>query len=188
VRARRALLAGRIERFLGRSGEALTREAATILGANGDPYMSMLAQLDLASLCIPQEAAELCARVQQMAEGIEFGGIALKARVQRARHLLRAGDPRLAASALRQTLDEFPGTQPADMYVPEMWQITCEIHDAAGEHEAAAATLERAARWILDVADQRVPEEFRDSFLNRNPINRTLLRAAQRRGIAAAGR
>jgi hypothetical protein len=38
------------------------------------------------------------------------------------------------------------------------------------------------------VAHQRVPEEFSDSIFNPNPNNRTQLRAAQRRGIAAAGR
>ncbi len=188
VRARRALLAGRIERILGRSGEAQTREAAAILGPQGDAYMSMLVRLDVASILPPREGAAVCAGVQQTAEEIEFTGVSLKARAMRARFLLRDGDAAGAASALRGTLEQFAGIQPADMYLPELWQITFEVFDAAGAPQPADDALARAARWIRDVAAEHVPDEFRDSFLNRNPINRALLVAATRRGFARVRR
>jgi DNA-binding SARP family transcriptional activator len=180
VRARRALLAGRIERFLGRSGEAHTREAEAILGPRGDPYMSMLVQLDVASLHPPGEAAQRCAQVRQMAEQTEYAGIALKARAHRARHLLRGDDVQAAASEWRETLEQYSGIQPTDMYLPELWLIGCEIHKAGGEAQEVTALLNRAAGWIHDIAMQCVPDEYRDSFLNRNPINRALLSWASR--------
>ncbi len=188
VRARRALLAGRIERFLGRSGEALTREAATIVGSRGDAYMSMLVQLDVTMFLSAKDAVALCQRVRQMAEEIEFAGIALKACALRARYLLRSGDACTAATALHEALTRFAEIQPADMYLPELWQIAVEVHEAAGEQERATEALMRAAGWIQDVAAQQVPDEFRDSYLNRNPTNRTLLAAARRRGIAESCR
>jgi hypothetical protein len=41
--------------------------------------------------------------------------------------------------------------------------------------------LARGAQWVRRVALPQVPEEFRDSFLQRNPSNRALLAAADRR-------
>ena len=34
--------------------------------------------------------------------------------------------------------------------------------------------------WIQRVADEQVPPEFRDGFLNRNPVNRELLALGSR--------
>jgi len=39
--------------------------------------------------------------------------------------------------------------------------------------------------WVETTAREHVPDEFRDSFLNRNPVNRELLRAASRGRLAA---
>jgi hypothetical protein len=43
--------------------------------------------------------------------------------------------------------------------------------------------LRIASAWISSAAEDRVPAEFRDSFLNRNPVNRELLAMAGRHGI-----
>lgn len=187
VRARRALLAGRIERLLGRSGAAQASEAAAILGEHGDPYMTMLVQLDLADTLEPAEAEALSARVQDTADAMEYAGIALKARLRRARHRHRGGDARAAAGLLRDALASFGGVQPADLYRPDMWWSACEIFAAAGEREAAREALARAARWVREAAAQQVPDEFRDSFLNRNPVNRAILAAASRHGLGVPG-
>lgn len=52
----------------------------------------------------------------------------------------------------------------------------------AGDGQRPAADvpfdLMQAAQWVRDTARLRVPEEFRDSFLNRNVSNRELLRAS----------
>jgi hypothetical protein len=52
---------------------------------------------------------------------------------------------------------------------------------AAGDSVAAQAALERARSWIHDVALPNVPDEFKDSFLQRNPVNRAVLTAPGRR-------
>jgi hypothetical protein len=41
--------------------------------------------------------------------------------------------------------------------------------------------LARGALWVRRTALPHVPEAFRDSFLQRNPTNRSLLAAADRR-------
>ena len=40
-----------------------------------------------------------------------------------------------------------------------------------------ADALQRAKNWIMQTALPNVPDEFKDSFLNRNPINRAVLQA-----------
>lgn len=63
----------------------------------------------------------------------------------------------------------------------EAWWIAYEIFDAAGESAAAARALQRAVEWIEQSALPHVPDEYCDSFLNRNPVNRAILTAASRR-------
>ena len=41
--------------------------------------------------------------------------------------------------------------------------------------------LAHGTDWVRRVALPNVPDEFRDSFLQRNPANRALLAAADRR-------
>jgi hypothetical protein len=96
VWARREALAGRVERLLGRSGATLVEKALALLGEAGDPYMRMLVQMDHALSLPPPQAVACCEAVQRMAEELEYLGIAAKARLMRARHLLRLGDVQTA--------------------------------------------------------------------------------------------
>ncbi|MGH6608774.1 MAG: ATP-binding protein, partial [Burkholderiaceae bacterium] len=116
VQARREILLGRIERLPGRDGAKQINQALALLGEKGDPYMRMLAQLDYALTLSPDKAVECCEAVQRTAEELEYLGIAAKARLARARHLLRKGDAHRADAVLRQIPKHLRGVQPADMY------------------------------------------------------------------------
>lgn len=181
VRARRSTLAARIERRLGRSGQMQSQEALDVLGESGDVYITMLAQLEVAMTQQPASAVQTCARVLGTAEQLEYLGVAAKARFWRARHLLRADDRRGALTALRDALSQLDEAQPVDMLHSEAWWIAYEIFDAAGESAAAARALQRAVEWIEQSALPHVPDEYCDSFLNRNPVNRAILTTASRR-------
>ena len=41
--------------------------------------------------------------------------------------------------------------------------------------------LAHGAQWVRRIALPNVPDEYRDSFMQRNPTNRALLAAADRR-------
>jgi hypothetical protein len=56
----------------------------------------------------------------------------------------------------------------------------------ANHHPEARATLGRALDWVLETARERVPPEFRDSFLTRNPVNRAVLETAHAAGLESA--
>ena len=55
------------------------------------------------------------------------------------------------------------------------------MFDANGDGDHSLLALAHGAQWVRRVALPNVPEEFRDSFLLRNPVNRALLAAADRR-------
>ena len=52
----------------------------------------------------------------------------------------------------------------------------------AGLVDEARQLAARGAAWLRDAAERHVPPEYRDSFLNRNAVNRELLRLAIRLG------
>jgi hypothetical protein len=72
---------------------------------------------------------------------------------------------------------------PADLYLGEAWWIAAQVFDANGDGDEALMALARGAQWVRRVALPQVPEEFRDSFLQRNAANRALLAAADRRPV-----
>jgi len=51
-----------------------------------------------------------------------------------------------------------------------------------GQAPAAQQTLQTGVRWVNDTARTQVPEAFRASFLQRNPVNAALLALAAQAG------
>lgn len=98
-----------------------------------------------------------------------------------AERLLQAQQIEQALVMAQELVAEARGATPYGLYVPETWWILHRVFAAAGDVSAAADALEAARRWIMETALPHVPYAFRDSFLNRNPINRDVLAAAQRR-------
>ena len=70
--------------------------------------------------------------------------------------------------------------QPADLYLGHAWWLAAQVFEASGDGDQALMALAHGAQWVRRVALPNVPEEFRDSFMQRNPINRALLAAADR--------
>jgi DNA-binding SARP family transcriptional activator len=180
TRARRLMLEARLARSAGRSPLAKLQQAVDLLGES-DPYMRVLAQLEMSGELPAQEAADLCVELQACAEEIEHAGVALKVRVLRAEHLLRANDVPAAVEAIRSVGPVDGAVSPWDMYLPEAWWIAFRVFEAAGDEQAALDALRTAVDWINERALPQVPDEFKDSFLNRNPVNRAILTTATRR-------
>jgi DNA-binding SARP family transcriptional activator/tetratricopeptide (TPR) repeat protein len=181
VRARRATIAARIERALGHSGRALLDTAITELGPGADPHVRMHVLLDNAGSDDPAACMQRCDEVLQMALALEFAGVAMKARILRAHAQSRAGDTAAAAAAMRDLVTQFEQVQPADLYFAQAWWLAAQVFEASGDGDQAMLALARGALWVRRTALPNVPEPFRDSFLQRNPTNRALLAAADRR-------
>jgi tetratricopeptide (TPR) repeat protein len=182
VRARREALAARVERALGEpgAGRAL-QEVQRSLGPGDDPHARMHLALDVAQALEPAEAARCCEEVERWAAGLEFAGVALKARLRRAQAQARSGDTASAARTAREAVAQIDQVLPADLYLGEAWWIAAQVFEAHGDGDEALLALARGAQWVRRVALPQVPEPFRDSFLQRNPHNRALLAAADRK-------
>lgn len=92
---------------------------------------------------------------------------------------MRAGHVDSAAAHARAALDLFASGEPYNLYRAEVWLAAVQALQAV-DRPAMQRTLRVAVDWVNDTARQRVPAEFRDSFLNRNPVNRELLTCATR--------
>jgi hypothetical protein len=179
VAARGALLAARIDRLLGSSPAAALARAADELALGSDFYIGALLSLERSEMLDAHLALQLCDSVATDADQREYGGIALKARLLAARAALRAGDREGALARWSALQAPLMSLQPADCSPVFEASVGYEILRGCDAPERAAAVLAPALDWLRQAATQ-VPEAFRDSFMNRNPIHRELLTAATR--------
>ena len=179
VAARGALLAARLARALGSSPSHDLERATEALAKAPDFYVGAQLQLERAELLVPHQALPIFDNVVRDADAREYGGVALKARLLAARAALQSGD---TASAIERwnEIERLRATLHADCYPPLIDAVGRDILIAHRDRAGAAKLLAAAIGWIHDTALPHVPEAFRDSFLHRNPVNRTLLTAASR--------
>jgi DNA-binding SARP family transcriptional activator len=180
VAARGAILSARLDRMLGASPAAALQRAADELARGDDFYIGALLDLERAETLEAAEAVRLGDAVARAAESREYGGIAMKARVVAARAALSAGDAAAAAMRWNEIEPALATLQAADCYPLAPAAAGLEILLAAGERQRAIAVLAQALAWLRQTALPRVPDALRDSFLQRNPINRALLAAESR--------
>jgi len=180
ILARQATIGARIERALGHTGRTLLDTAVKELGPGADPHVRMHVLLDGGG-DDPAADMQRCDEVLRMALALEFGGVAMKARVLRAHAQSRAGATGPAAAAMQELVSQFEQVQPADLYFAHAWWLAAQVFEASGDGDQALLALAQGATWVRRTALPNVPEAFRDSFLQRNPTNRALLAAADRR-------
>jgi len=175
TRLRCAALQLQADAALGRhvDTEAL-RDALARLGPDDTPDSQNTARLDLAMHADPAAGLEQVEAViaRATAGGDEGSVIAGHARAARLASAL--GDADRTRSHARAALALAKERQIVRQYPGELWLHTAEAFAAIGDAEAAAAAAAEGVAWVQRVARDGVPEEFRNSFLNRNPVNREL--------------
>lgn len=186
TRARRLTMLARVEQAAGRPGETLLRAALELLGVAGTTALRLGAQLDLARELAPADGLALSRQVRAEARRLNLLALAQSASVREVDCLLRANKAAQAAARAQSMLAGLSQRHPnTDVYMAEVWWFAFRAFDAVpGREVLARAALLQGVAWINDVAARNVPDEFRDSFLNRNPINRAILTTATRQPSA----
>jgi tetratricopeptide (TPR) repeat protein len=182
VKARAQQMLGRALWSQGQSDAAAERwrQAAQYVPAEGRAVLASMIALDSA-LASPAPTALACASdVLRRAERAGHLGTALAARIRLAHFAFEGGDQALALNTVREALETDPAVEPNDLYRGELWLVAARIVLAAGRDGEARQMLHDAETTIRSITDESVPPEFRDSFLNRNPVNRQLLTLASR--------
>lgn len=81
---------------------------------------------------------------------------------------------RRAAACAAELLPHVEGGLSAKTYPPEAWFILSRAFATAGESARSRTCLAHGRRWVEERARTRVPKAYHQSFLERNPVNRSL--------------
>jgi DNA-binding SARP family transcriptional activator len=162
------------------------REAHALIEASGGAgrsYVRLKVALELARDDEPTLAVQRTQAIETEAQAREQFALAVHALVMRVALLQRLGRNVEAAAASRELLERCGvDNTPPGIYAPEPWWIAHQALAAAGADAEAAHALRRAVHWIERIALPQVPALFRQSFVERNPINRSILAAATTSG------
>lgn len=156
-------------------------QAVELIGEHGGRgYLRLRLALETAADLPPDEGVARVRAVQGEADRREMPMLAAAAGLQLIRLLLKSGQAADAAAVAHDVLarDAADGPQ-AGVFRPAFgWLVhqALRIADPARAQEVLADT----AAWVMSAADHHVPPLFRESFLQRQPINAALLAAARR--------
>jgi DNA-binding SARP family transcriptional activator/tetratricopeptide (TPR) repeat protein len=162
---------------LGAARSLLTASARFAAYAQAELLATRFAEPDAAYRAAT--AVVMQAGKRQM-QGVRMAGLACAARCA-----LACGHTTVAVGHAAEALALWPEHLPDDFYIGEVWLAAADAFHAARDTRLVDV-LRHASVWISGTAQGRVPEEFRDSFLNRNPFNRELIAMAGRNGVMSA--
>jgi tetratricopeptide (TPR) repeat protein len=163
-----------VEAQMGRDGLALMREALLIIPSADDIYHRITTLF--ATRLVPAEEGEaMAANLALWATTRERYGVALAGHVRAAASALARGAHARALPHVEAALHLAKQYVPDSFYLPEMWLVAAKAFGAVGRPADARRAAADGQAWVGRVHDGHVPPEFRQSFLQRNPINRELL-------------
>ena len=171
-----------LEQQLGRDGLPWMREALQII-PNADDIYHRITSLFATALVPPDEGEALAAGLAVWAAARERFGVALSGHVRAAACALAQGVPKRAAPHVEASLHLAKTYLPDSFYLPEMWLVAAQVALALGQQAEAKHALKQGMKWVRGTHESHVPPEYRDSFLNRNPVNAELLSFAARLGV-----
>ena len=171
----------RVSHLRGRNGAGHLKRMDTIHTQHAGRALTHTAWLEWSRQGDPRAMAEQMRQVQGLYERAGMTGSARSAalrRIDRLGELLDAESVATAAGLahpLLQQLDAGAGFH-ASTYLPEAWLVLARALGRSGNEVRAVAALVSGRSWIKR-ALLHVPADLRDSFEQRNPVNRDLLAA-----------
>ena len=185
VRVQHARLSDQLARAgaAGVDGRAAARRVMraelAAIGAADRPDLRLPLQIDLAADDEPEVALRQLDTLRAEGERLGHLGTALAARIRAAEMASRI-DPARAAREALAALELANERQTTALLPAELWLQCGRALVTAGDTARAAEVLSRGRAWLRATALEQVPEPFRHSFLQRNPVNRELLALASR--------
>lgn len=162
-------------------GDALTpmRGALALQPDTNDIY-HRIATLFASAIVPPDEGEALATGLAAWASAHQRQGLALAGHVRAARCALAQGAARRALPQVEAALRLAQDHQPDSFYLPELWLVATRVLRSLDRVPDAEAVLRDGLAWVQHIGEQHVPAPFRDSFRQRNPVNRELLALAAR--------
>lgn len=180
VLALRYINQARVLRALGRPRGRLIESALELFERQKQHETDLLAQLEQAIDSDPAAGAQIAASVEEQAVQRMHGPLQVEAQVVGCMCLINAGEVKAAAAKARGLVGWSTRSPTWTLYPGTIFWHAFDALDADGDSASALEILGRGVAWI-NAALRDVPDEFRASFLERNPINRAILTTATRR-------
>jgi DNA-binding SARP family transcriptional activator len=167
---------------LGEDFQDLFQKAKSLMLASGERRMYFQFQLTDLLLRPHKNRFKTAQKILQEAEAEKIPGTQIAAHTRYAQILLTLDRPEHALQHTEEAqglLASFDSNHVRRNEVLLTHQRALE----ANHHPDAPAHLERTLSWLLEVADNNVPSEYRQSFLERNPHNAAILELARNAGL-----
>ena len=180
VRAKALQMRARLKVALGQRGaRTLIDEALRIVQDHpGRRTLRASIVLDHALTREPPAALSAARGIVAEAERLDLAGTALAGHVRASRFAVDADLAAEAVAHARAALAIGDDVAPNDLYPGERWLHAWRAFTAAAAEADAADALQRGVQWVRTIAQDHVPEPFRDAFVRANAVNQQLLRAA----------
>jgi hypothetical protein len=169
---------GQLERASGRDPRALFEAALAQFSVEGRRITRAAIELDLASVIEPAAGRKIALAVLRESEARGQAGMALAARIRAVQCTLDAGSTDEAATLARTALAGSADVPTDDVYRGELWWQAYRALAAAGARDEADAARQQGVQWLQRIAREELPAAMREAFLEGNPVNRQLRRAA----------
>jgi tetratricopeptide (TPR) repeat protein len=162
-------------------GDALTpMRAALALQPDPNDIYHRIATLFASAIVPADEGEALATGLAAWASAHQRQGLALAGHIRAARCALAQDAARRALPHVEAALRLAQDHQPESFYLPELWLVAARVLHALGRAADAEVALRDGLAWVQRVSEQHVPAPFRDSFRQRNPVNRELFALAAR--------
>jgi tetratricopeptide (TPR) repeat protein len=163
-------------------GDDAVARGRALLDEELQPYMAMVARLRLIGLATPAAGLAEARDVTTAARQAGFRGLEASALSRAAVAEMQAGDVDSAATHARLAVELAAEQGTDDLSWPALLRNAGVVLQQAGLSDEARHVVARGTAWLRDVAARHVPPDFRESFLDRNPVNLELHRLAIRLG------
>lgn len=157
-------------------------QLAEALADGRRPDLALHLRIERAAALEPAEALAELDAVRGAAQRIGHVGSVFAVHVRAAGAAAGHDPSRARREALEALALHRRGLRSTVLMPAEPWLHLARALHAAGDPQAGAVARQ-GADWVRSTAQEQVPEPFRDSFLQRNPVNRDLLAVAARLGV-----
>ena len=135
------------------------------------------------SLLVPADQGLIMAQACiEAAQTRGYENVTLTAEIRAVACLLKLGKNAQALEYAQRAQERATRVMPELCYFGEVLLTHQKVLEA-NSHSDAPAHLEHTLSWLTDVADNHVPPEYRQSFLERNPHNAAILELARNAGL-----
>lgn len=180
VRLSARVLRAQVRRTLGQppgDAAALFADAHRLADADGRAAARVRAWLAEAEFAPPEPAWAAAQKAIGLARERQLGGLRLAAQTLLVEHALALDRLDVVADEVPLMLTLRETYESHAMYRGRTGLAAWRAMVALGDGRAAALLTQEQA-WVRQAAARQVPAAFRESFLERNPVNRALLAAA----------